>query len=91
MGAPMPLGGLRWMKGLGGSAVASQKEYLAGRSAKGTRDRRAALYLRVSTAEQRLDLQRDDLAAYAERAEIEVAASYADVAVSYGRTWVTAT
>lgn len=82
MGAPMPLGGLRWMKGLGGSAVASQKEYLAGRSAKGARDRRAALYLRVSTAEQRLDLQRDDLAAYAERAEIEVAASYADVAVS---------
>lgn len=61
--------------------MASEKEYLSGRHA-APRERQAALYLRVSTTEQRLDLQRDALAAYAERADLEVAATFADVAVS---------
>lgn len=61
--------------------MVSEKEYLAGRPA-GPRERRAALYLRVSTPEQRLDLQRDALAAYAGHADLEVVASFADVAVS---------
>lgn len=59
----------------------SEKEYLAGRSA-GPRERRAVLYLRVSTPEQRLDLQQDALTTYAERADLEVVARFADVAVS---------
>jgi len=43
---------------------------------------RTALYLRVSTADQKLDLQYDGLRGYAERAELEVVADYSDVAVS---------
>ena len=61
--------------------MVSDKEYLSGRSA-GPRERRAALYLRVSTPEQRLDLQQDALAAYAERADLEIVAHFADLAVS---------
>ena len=61
--------------------MASDKEYFSGRSA-GLHERRAALYLRVSPPEQRLDLQQDALAAYAERADLEIVARFADVAVS---------
>ena len=43
---------------------------------------RAALYLRISTADQKPDLQFDGLRAYAERAELEVVQEYLDVAVS---------
>ncbi|MBK1724491.1 recombinase family protein [Thiocystis violacea] len=43
---------------------------------------RAALYLRVSTADQKPDLQFDGLRAYAERAELDVVRDYLDVAVS---------
>ena len=43
---------------------------------------RTALYLRVSTADQKLDLQYDGLRSYAERAGLEVVADYSDVAVS---------
>lgn len=43
---------------------------------------RAATYARVSTAEQSPDLQHDGLRAFAERAALDVVASYADVAVS---------
>ena len=43
---------------------------------------RAALYLRVSTADQKPDLQFDGLRAYAERAELEIVHEYLDVAVS---------
>ncbi len=43
---------------------------------------RAALYLRVSTAEQKPDLQQDGLRAYAGRAGLDVVQSYCDVAVS---------
>ncbi len=43
---------------------------------------RAALYLRVSTADQKPDLQFDGLRAYAERAELKIVREYLDVAVS---------
>lgn len=66
---------------LRGSALVSEKEYLAGHQG-GPRERNAALYMRVSTLEQRLDLQGDALAAYAERADLKVVATFADVAVS---------
>ena len=41
-----------------------------------------ALYLRVSTAQQRPDLKRMGCAAYATRAELEIVATYMDHAVS---------
>lgn len=43
---------------------------------------RAALYLRVSTADQKPDLQFDGLRAYAERAKLEIVRDSLDVAVS---------
>lgn len=43
---------------------------------------RTALYLRVSTADQKLDLQYDGLRSYAERAGLEIVADYCDIAVS---------
>jgi DNA invertase Pin-like site-specific DNA recombinase len=42
----------------------------------------AALYLRVSTADQKPDLQYDGLRAYATQAGLEVIRDYCDVAVS---------
>ena len=43
---------------------------------------RTALYLRVSTSHQKLDLQADGLRHYATRAGLEIIAEYVDVAVS---------
>ncbi len=43
---------------------------------------RTSLYLRVSTADQKPDLQFDGLRAYAERADLEIVNEYLDVAVS---------
>ena len=43
---------------------------------------RTALYLRVSTADQKLDLQSDVLRDYAVRANLDVIQDYSDVAVS---------
>jgi DNA invertase Pin-like site-specific DNA recombinase len=43
---------------------------------------RSAVYMRVSTAEQKPDLQLDDLRAYADRAGLEIVREYLDVAVS---------
>ena len=43
---------------------------------------RTALYLRVSTPDQKPDLQYDGLRAYAERAGLRIVADYCDVAVS---------
>jgi site-specific DNA recombinase len=43
---------------------------------------RTALYLRVSTAQQRPDLQADGLHGYAARAGLEIVAEYLDRAVS---------
>ncbi len=43
---------------------------------------RTAIYLRISTADQKPDLQFDGLHAYAERAGLEIVREYLDVAVS---------
>jgi DNA invertase Pin-like site-specific DNA recombinase len=63
----------------------SAKEYLSGRRrrpSKGPDGTRAALYLRVSTADQKPDLQSDGLCAYAARAGLDVIQDYCDVGVS---------
>ena len=63
----------------------SAKEFHSGRTRKAPGPRqgtRTALYLRVSTAEQKPDLQHDGLQAYAGRAGLDVVQSYCDVAVS---------
>lgn len=63
----------------------SAKEYLYGRKRRPPRARegnRTALYLRVSTAEQKPDLQYDGLHAYAARTGLEVVQDYCDVGVS---------
>ena len=44
--------------------------------------KRTALYLRVSTADQKPDLQYDGLRAYTARAGLEIVGDYCDVAVS---------
>ena len=59
--------------------------YLSGRRRTALRPRlgtRTALYLRVSTADQKPDLQYYGLRAYAERAGLDVVQDYCDVAVS---------
>ena len=43
---------------------------------------RTALYLRVSTSQQKPDLQTDRLQSYAARADLEIVAEYFDIAVS---------
>ena len=63
----------------------SAKEYLSGRKrrpSKGEEGARAALYLRVSTADQKADLQFDGLRAYAARAGLDIVQDYCDVGVS---------
>ena len=73
------------LKDLGGSRPVSAKEYLSGRKRAAITRRhgtRTALYLRVSTAEQKPDLQYDGLRGYAERAGLVVVQDYCDVAVS---------
>jgi DNA invertase Pin-like site-specific DNA recombinase len=63
----------------------SEKESLAGRRRAAARPRpgtRTALYLRVSTAGQKPDLQQDGLHGYAARAGLDVVRSYCDIAVS---------
>ncbi len=63
----------------------SAKEYHSGRRRAVLRPRpgtRTALYLRVSTAEQKPDLQYDGLRGYAARAGLDVVRDYCDVAVS---------
>jgi DNA invertase Pin-like site-specific DNA recombinase len=73
------------MKGIGGSGSASAKEYLVGhrrRTPRPTTGARTALYLRVSTPEQKPDLQYDGLHDYAAHAGLEVVRDYCDVAVS---------
>ena len=73
------------MKDLRGSDSVSAKEYLSGRKrrpSKGQEGTRAALYLRVSTSDQKPDLQVDGLRAYAARAGLDVVQDYRDVGVS---------
>ncbi len=43
---------------------------------------RTALYMRVSTSQQKPDLQADGLRRYATRAELEIVGEYLDIAVS---------
>jgi DNA invertase Pin-like site-specific DNA recombinase len=43
---------------------------------------KAAIYIRVSTAEQNIDLQKDGLVGYAQRAGFEITEEYVDIAVS---------
>jgi DNA invertase Pin-like site-specific DNA recombinase len=65
--------------------LVSAKEYLYGRTRRPTKVRdgtRAALYLRVSTADQKPDLRYDGLRGYAARAGLEVVQDYCDVGVS---------
>ena len=73
------------MKGIASSGSLSAKEYLAGRRRQPRRQStgtRTALYLRVSTPEQKPDLQYDGLRGYAARAGLEVVQDFLDVAVS---------
>jgi DNA invertase Pin-like site-specific DNA recombinase len=63
----------------------SAKEYLSGRKrrpSKGQEGTRAALYLRVSTPDQKPDLQFDGLRAYAARAGLDIVQDFCDVGVS---------
>ena len=63
----------------------SAKVYLSGRRRTAPRPHqgiRTALYLRVSTADQKPDLQYDGLRGYAARAGLDVVQDYCDVAVS---------
>ena len=63
----------------------SAKACLAGRKRVARKPRqgaRTALYLRVSTADQKPDLQHDGLRGYAARAGLDVVQDYCDVAVS---------
>ena len=63
----------------------SAKEYLYGRKrrlSKGRDGTRTALYLRVSTADQKPDLQYDGLRTYAVQAGLDVIQDYCDVGVS---------
>ena len=73
------------LKDLRGGDSVSAKEYHSGRKRAATTPRhgtRTALYLRVSTAEQKPDLQYDGLRAYAARAGLNIVQDYCDVAVS---------
>jgi DNA invertase Pin-like site-specific DNA recombinase len=70
---------------MGGSRFVSTKEHLSGRrraAVKPSQGIRTALYLRVSTADQKPDLQYDGLRAYATRAGLDVIQDYCDVAIS---------
>jgi len=63
----------------------SAKEYLSGRkrrAAAAPSGTRTALYLRISTADQKPDLQYDGLRNYAAHAGLDVVQDYCDVAVS---------
>jgi len=84
-GSPEWLGKVYDLKDVGGSGSVSIKEHLSGRrraAVKPSQGIRTALYLRVSTAEQKPDLQYDGLRGYAVRAGLDVVLDYCDVAIS---------
>jgi DNA invertase Pin-like site-specific DNA recombinase len=63
----------------------SVKEHLSGRKRRPSKDQegtRTALYLRVSTPDQKPDLQFDGLRDYATRAGLDIVQDYCDVGVS---------
>jgi DNA invertase Pin-like site-specific DNA recombinase len=73
------------LKEVGHSESTSAKEYLYGRKrrpSKGRDGTRTALYLRVSTADQKPNLQYDGLRTYAAQAGLDVIQDYCDVGVS---------
>jgi predicted site-specific integrase-resolvase len=73
------------LKEVGDSGSVSTKENLSGRrrtAAKPSPGTRTALYLRVSTTDQKPDLQYDGLRGYAARAGLDVILDYCDVAIS---------
>jgi DNA invertase Pin-like site-specific DNA recombinase len=72
------------LKEIAHPASPSKKEYIRGRKTplNPSTQNRTALYLRVSTADQKPDLQYDGLRDYAERARLDVVGEYLDVAVS---------
>src|SRR4051812_48629139 len=83
--APERLYGACGLKDLAGHGRVSGKEFLSGRKRAAAKPRpgtRTALYMRVSTADQKPDLQSDDLRGYAARAGLDVVQDYCDVAVS---------
>ncbi|MCY1738967.1 recombinase family protein [Ensifer sp. SL37] len=74
---------MRELKALGHSDSLSEKEDILGRNRHHIRPKnRTALYLRVSTPDQKPDLQYDGLHGYAARAGLEIVGDYCDVAVS---------
>jgi DNA invertase Pin-like site-specific DNA recombinase len=84
-GQPWQPDGAFVLKGIGSHDSVSAKEHLYGRKrrpSKGREGTRTALYLRVSTADQKPDLQYDGLRAYAAHASLEVVQDYCDVGVS---------
>jgi DNA invertase Pin-like site-specific DNA recombinase len=95
-GQPWQPDGAFVLKGIGSHDSVSAKEHLYGRKrrpSKGREGTRTALYLRVSTADQKPDLQYDGLRAYAAHASLEVVQDYCDVGVSgrrEGRTQLNA-
>lgn len=72
------------LKGIAHPDPSSRKEIFCGRTAptNPSLQNRTALYLRVSTADQKPDLQYDGLRDYAKRAKLNVVGEYLDVAVS---------
>ncbi len=71
------------MKALEHSDSPSGKEDILGRNHQHIHAKnRTALYLRVSTSDQKPDLQYDGLHGYAERAGLEIVGDYCDIAVS---------
>src|SRR4051794_14185392 len=84
-GAPKRRYGACRLKDLAGHGRVSEKEFLSGRKRAAAKPRpgtRTALYMRVSTADQKPDLQYDGLRGYAARAELNVVQDYCDVAIS---------
>src|SRR3954465_13563590 len=83
--APERLYGACGLKDLAGHGRVSGKEFLAGRKRAAAKPRpaaRTALYMRVSTADQKPGLQDDDLRGYAARAGLYVVQDSCDVAAS---------
>jgi DNA invertase Pin-like site-specific DNA recombinase len=84
-GQPRRADGSFVLKGIRGSDLVSVKEHLSGRKrrpSKGQEGTRTALYLRVSTPDQKPDLQFDGLRDYATRAGLDIVQDYCDVGVS---------
>jgi DNA invertase Pin-like site-specific DNA recombinase len=71
-------------KASGHSVSPSKKEYIKGRAATrpSSQATRTALYLRVSTVDQKPDLQYDGLRSFAARADLDIVGDYCDIAVS---------